>query len=593
MSSYIPRVERQYTDFYPNLDLDAELDITTVKKGGTSPHSTDKLTQSVLSVGYEVSKGPSGLSELHPSETTSSQFNVSGRIGGVGPSARYLPLKHGFPIPKPSVRNQKVLDSQLGYVGTESKWHSHDYVRPDATMDAYRPFTTISPQDPLRLEKQVSELAHIEYRMDDTDLGILGFLSLRYGELMEPEIFEVVMSMLDLSAALICLKMFPRQRQSELQQRSASSVLLSESTHHFQDAHPPKDLLDLEDNRSCAVCSSANQSDANIIVFCDGCDVAVHQDCYGVPAIPEGQWLCRRCESAGIGAEVDCILCPQRSGAFKQTLHEDWIHLVCALWTPIVRVPEESSLMEPIMDSDYIEKDRFTLNCYVCRQKSGSCLQCASRDCYQSFHATCAQIAGFYMTNYDHDIEEMLHHQANLPVYCHRHSSGHIPRDRQPNLEAARKLLAEEQEKQNSPGRSLFAVRKHKYWRTPNGTLILPRAVVDAVLVALKTRLDIHIPRHVIEFMCRYWTMKKDNAGGVMFDRRLTQALEIAQHCEIRAEQSEEPEKQPEELVKVVDELLAVLQPVTSDSQKKRGIAAINSDSKFFRKLRKTRPSRN
>jgi hypothetical protein len=33
----------------------------------------------------------------------------------------------------------------------------------------------------------------------------------------------------------------------------------------------------------------------NQIVYCERCDVAVHQACYGIAAVPEGDWLCDPC----------------------------------------------------------------------------------------------------------------------------------------------------------------------------------------------------------------------------------------------------------------------------------------------------------
>lgn len=48
-------------------------------------------------------------------------------------------------------------------------------------------------------------------------------------------------------------------------------------------------------NALCAVCGDGESKGADQIVFCDRCNVAVHQNCYAVGEIPQGDWLCWPC----------------------------------------------------------------------------------------------------------------------------------------------------------------------------------------------------------------------------------------------------------------------------------------------------------
>ncbi|KAI1482005.1 origin recognition complex subunit 4 C-terminus-domain-containing protein [Daldinia eschscholtzii] len=54
-------------------------------------------------------------------------------------------------------------------------------------------------------------------------------------------------------------------------------------------------VQDDEDDEVCAICSKPDSEPPNEIIFCENCDMAVHQKCYDVPVIPEGDWICRSC----------------------------------------------------------------------------------------------------------------------------------------------------------------------------------------------------------------------------------------------------------------------------------------------------------
>ncbi|KAG6825753.1 hypothetical protein H0H92_002556 [Tricholoma furcatifolium] len=122
---------------------------------------------------------------------------------------------------------------------------------------------------------------------------------------------------------------------------------------------PKPDLVLPSEDSTCAICDDAEGENSNAIVFCDGCNLAVHQDCYGVPYIPEGQWLCRKCTLSPENP-VTCRLCPNEGGAFKQTVTGDWAHLLCVMWIPGIRVTNET-FMEPVAGIDELHKDRWKL----------------------------------------------------------------------------------------------------------------------------------------------------------------------------------------------------------------------------------------
>ncbi|XP_062994579.1 protein AF-17 isoform X2 [Elgaria multicarinata webbii] len=151
----------------------------------------------------------------------------------------------------------------------------------------------------------------------------------------------------------------------------------------------------------CCVCSDERGWAENPLVYCDGhgCNVAVHQACYGIVQVPTGPWFCRKCESQERAARVRCELCPHKDGALKRTDNGGWAHVVCALYIPEVQFANVLT-MEPIV-LQYVPHDRFNKTCYICEEQgreskaaSGACMTCNRHGCRQAFHVTCAQMAG-------------------------------------------------------------------------------------------------------------------------------------------------------------------------------------------------------
>jgi hypothetical protein len=96
----------------------------------------------------------------------------------------------------------------------------------------------------------------------------------------------------------------------------------------------------------CAVCRWVVDYDYNKMIICNRCQVAVHEECYGVKASESmGSWVCRACETPD--HEQECCLCPVKGGALKpSTLKGLWVHITCGWFVPEVRF-KDAAKMEP------------------------------------------------------------------------------------------------------------------------------------------------------------------------------------------------------------------------------------------------------
>lgn len=65
-----------------------------------------------------------------------------------------------------------------------------------------------------------------------------------------------------------------------------------EKESHFQAVVNGDDLgQSIDEDALCVICLDGECSNCNAILFCDMCNMAVHQECYGVPYVPEGKYL--------------------------------------------------------------------------------------------------------------------------------------------------------------------------------------------------------------------------------------------------------------------------------------------------------------
>lgn len=304
----------------------------------------------------------------------------------------------------------------------------------------------------------------------------------------------------------------------------------------------------IDEDAVCCICMDGECQNSNVILFCDMCNLAVHQECYGVPYIPEGQWLCRHCLQSR-ARPADCVLCPNKGGAFKKTDDDRWGHVVCALWIPEVGFAN-TVFIEPIDGVRNIPPARWKLTCYLCKQKGvGACIQCHKANCYTAFHVTCAQKAGLYMKM--EPVKELTGGSTTFSVrktaYCDVHTPPGCTR-RPLNIYGDVEMKNGVCRKESSVKtvRSTSKVRKKA--KKAKKTLAEPCAVLPTVcapyippqrLNRIANQVAIQRKKQFVERAHSYWLLKRLSRNGAPLLRRLQSSLQSQRNTQQRENDEE------------------------------------------------------
>ncbi|KAH9211217.1 hypothetical protein DL95DRAFT_369968 [Leptodontidium sp. 2 PMI_412] len=502
------------------------------------------------------------------------------------PPVTNINAKERLTLPQPSYRKTDTLarfeDKALGLVRYVDKsmanvgyQESDIFVRPERTLIKVSDGNLDEDMDLGPGTKSDSEgivvpgtgsVGRVEYDMDEQDDKWLeAYNADRKSSSWEPitrEIFEITITKIEKEWHALekrIPKPNPKPPQTHRPRSSSAAAVNGEPQ------------VGEEQDSKCAICDDGDCENTNAIVFCDGCDLAVHQECYGVPFIPEGQWLCRKCQLIGRGIPT-CIFCPNTDGAFKQTNASKWAHLLCAMWIPEVSLGNHT-FMEPVMEVEKVPKTRWKLTCYLCNQRMGACIQCGNKSCYQAFHVTCARRARLFLKmKNNHGTLAVLDGTTILKAFCdkhcpsdyakendvaratrearnfykrtmrgrlwadsqasalamaatHRHAvTEHQPDESQLTGAKVALTLADGKKKGNQPQKPV--------WKLPSGAPVIPKYSFDIVERSL-SRFNIHKRKEYTADACRYWTLKREARRGAALLKRLQLQMETFSSMEI------------------------------------------------------------
>lgn len=580
---YKPREERGWEEFHPDLDIDGKLAVFTAEEVDAPPPvppglenlngtGTDSNTGTPVAYPLELPspapfKRRPGRPPRRPEAILNALFQQHHKVippPGPNPRERLTLPKPSFQLKDPftfyenrSVGHQNYVDRTMASVGYQESdlflRHDRHFIRmtegaQEDDMDVIQPAVAEGDVN--------ATIGRVEYDMDEQDEKWLEDYNVKRRqdqlEPIKPAIFEITMTKIEKEWHALekrIPKPNPKPPQTHRPRSSSAAAVNGETAGAGE-----------EQDSKCAICDDGDCENANAIVFCDGCDLAVHQECYGVPFIPEGQWLCRKCQLLGRGT-TNCIFCPNTEGAFKQTTSSKWAHLLCSIWIPEVSIGNPS-LMEPVTDVEKVPRSRWKLLCYICKQRMGASIQCSNKNCFVAFHPSCARRAQLYLKM---KIGHGLMDSHLLKAFCDKHvppewrlehgtdqataDAIEYYRDtmqgrRWGDSQAAALQLGPshgetgEEERTHTPRITLtVGGNKRKrvpktVWKLPSGAPVIPQVVLNSVVAALQ-RFTVRHRKQYAEDACKYWTLKREARRGAALLKRLQLQLETFSSMEM------------------------------------------------------------
>ena len=187
------------------------------------------------------------------------------------------------------------------------------------------------------------------------------------------------------------LKKLPEQIKKQISKMNYLKIMknLSQNLNqHFGESLENSNYNECD----CCVCFSELENTNIPIIYCDGCNVGFHLNCYGLYSIPKGEFFCDLCvKKINNINNIKCCLCQGKYGAMKLMYENIWTHVTCALISNYIEF-ENYKLFSGIKCSVQIQDLINNHLCIFCQCNKGELFEC--QGCRNYSHFFCAYFNG-------------------------------------------------------------------------------------------------------------------------------------------------------------------------------------------------------